>query len=166
MTKTSVIRILGALALAVFVPACHSADRPAAFSARVIGVSDGDTITVLHQGRPEKIRLWGIDCPERGQAFGSRAKDFSSKLAYGKEVRLRPRDRDKYGRTVAEVELPDGRLLNQELVKAGLAWWFRRYAEEDRTLQSLESRAQREKLGLWADGAPQPPWEYRKKGKW
>src|SRR2546422_9117216 len=101
------------------------------FTGKVVGVTDGDTISVMHNGRAEKIRLHGIDCPEKGQAFGQRAKQFTSTLVFGKEVTVTVQDSDKYGRTIGEVTLLDGRVLNHELVKAGLAWWYRKYAPED-----------------------------------
>jgi micrococcal nuclease len=69
----------------------------------------------MHDDRAEKIRLYGIDCPERRQAFGTRAWQFTSSLAFGKEVTVKFRDRDRYGRTVADVLLPDGKSLNHEL---------------------------------------------------
>ncbi len=93
------------------------------FTGRVVGVSDGDTITVLSKGKPVRIRLHGIDCPEKRQAFGNRAKQATSKLVFGQTVTVHVMDKDRYGRTVGEVILPDGRVLNQELVKAGFAWW-------------------------------------------
>ena len=77
------------------------------FSGCVVSISDGDTITVMHSGRGEKIRLYGIDAPEKGQAFGSRAKQFVSVLAFGKVVKVEVKDYDRYGRTVADVILPD-----------------------------------------------------------
>ena len=85
----------------------------------VTGVLDGDTIEVLHNNRAESIRLNGIDCPEKGQAFGKRAKQASSELAFGKEVALQTYGYDKYTRTIGVVLLPDGMNLNQELVKQG-----------------------------------------------
>ncbi len=94
------------------------------FTGRVVGVSDGDTITVLHNGKGERIRLHGIDCPEKRQAFGKRAKQATSRLVYGQTVTVRDMGQDRYGRTVGEVLLPDGRNLNHDLVKAGFAWWF------------------------------------------
>ncbi len=107
------------------------------FSGKVVGVSDGDTITVLNHRAQVKIRLSGIDCPETGQDFGSRAKSVTSELAFGKVVRIHPRDTDRYHRTVADVILPDGRLLNHELVRRGLAWWYRKYAPNDASLSIL-----------------------------
>ncbi len=91
------------------------------FTGRVMGVSDGDTITVLHKGKGERIRLHGIDCPEKRQAFGKRAKQFTSNLVFAKTVTVQILDRDRYGHTVGEVLLADGRSLNRELVRTGFA---------------------------------------------
>ena len=94
------------------------------FSGRVVRVIDGDSIEVLHGGRAEQLRLSGIDCPEMGQAFGRRAKQFTSQLAFGKEVAVKVVEYDRYDRTLGEVTLPDGKDLNRELVRAGYAWWY------------------------------------------
>ena len=114
------------------------------FTGKVVGVADGDTITVMHQGRGERIRLHGIDAPERGQPFTNRAKQFVSDLCYHKEVRVETKGQDRYQRTIAEVILPDGRILNYEIVKAGLAWWFRRYAPNDPTLRGWNSKLEKQ----------------------
>src|SRR5438128_138901 len=121
----------------------------------------------MHNGKAEKIRLHGIDCPEKGQPFGTKAKQFTSSLAFGKGVTVHVKDTDRYGRTVADVILADGRSLNRELVRAGLAWWYRKYAPHDSTLEHLEKGARMAKHGLWADPDPIPPWEWRRgrKGK-
>ncbi len=111
------------------------------FTGRVVGVSDGDTITVLTKGKPVRIRLHGIDCPEKRQGFGTRAKQFTSSLVFGQTVTVHVMDRDRYGRTVGEVLLPDGRTLNRKLVKAGFAWRYRRYARDDKMLKQLEQEA-------------------------
>src|SRR4051812_12714647 len=93
----------------------HAAD----IVAKVVGITDGDTLTVLKSDRTRaKIRLHGIDAPEAGQDFGSRAKQAASDLAFGEAVTIRPHDTDRYGRTVADVVLPDGRSLNRELVES------------------------------------------------
>lgn len=91
----------------------------------------------MHGGRAEKIRLYGVDSPEKGQAFGSRAKQYVSALVFGKEVKVEAQNQDRYGRTVAEVMLPDGRNLNRVIVKAGFAWLFKKYALRDKVLQAL-----------------------------
>lgn len=85
-------------------------------------VIDGDRIEVLHGGRTEQVRLSGIDCPELRQAFGRRAKEFTSQLAFAKEVAIKVPGYDRYDRTIGDVTLPDGKNLNRELVKAGYAW--------------------------------------------
>jgi len=128
---------------------------------RVVGVTDGDTITVLVDGRARVVRLLGIDAPERRQAYGERAKQFTATLAFGKTVRVQLRERDRYERLLAEVFLPDGRSLNQELVRAGYAWWFRRYSR-DPILARLESEARDARRGLWAGRQPVPPWDFRR----
>ncbi len=127
------------------------------FTGRVVGVADGDTITVLTKGKPIRIRLHGIDCPEKRQAFGKRAKQFTSRLTYGKAVTVKDLGQDRYGRTIADVILPDGRVLNQELVKAGFAWMYRRYSN-DQSLSDLEEEARVARRGLWADPHAVPPW--------
>jgi endonuclease YncB( thermonuclease family) len=145
------------LGLIAFVGSSPAAE----FSGKVIGISDGDTITVLRDRSPIKIRLHGIDCPETGQDFGTRAKSFTSELAFGKVVTIRPVDTDRYRRTIAEVVLPDGRILNREIVRAGYAWWYRKYALGDATLERLEREAREARRGLWSQPSPIPPWEWR-----
>ncbi len=83
-------------------------------SGPVAGIIDGETIEVLHNNKAERIRLNGIDCPEKGQAYGQKAKHAASDLAFGKEVTLHTFGKDKYGRTIGEVLLPDGTNVNQE----------------------------------------------------
>ena len=131
------------------------------FSGRVAGVLDGDTIEVLREGKPVRVRLHGIDCPERRQAFGTVARKFTSERAFGKTVTVLVRDRDRYGRTVGEVLLPDDGNLNHELLRAGLAWWYRRFAEDPR-LEQAEAEARQAGRGLWSDPRPVAPWDYRR----
>ena len=143
----------------VCAPIAHAGE----FAGQVVGVTDGDTLTVRKDGVvATKIRLWGIDAPEKRQAFSNSAKRHLSTLAYGKRVKVLVRDTDRYGRTVAEIILADGRNVNQEMVKAGYAWWFRHYAPYDRVLERLEGGARNAKRGLWADPYAVPPWEFRK----
>ena len=132
------------------------------FTGKVVGVSDGDTIKVMRAGRAVKVRFHGIDCPERKQPYGTRAKQYTSEMAFGNEVEVRIKTTDRYGRIVGEVILPDGISLNKELVYVGLAWWYRKYAPNDRTLKALEAGAREAKRGLWADKNPTPPWEWRR----
>jgi endonuclease YncB( thermonuclease family) len=116
----------------------------APFQARVVGVSDGDSVTVLRDDRTQvRIRLFGIDAPEAAQPFGSRAKQLASDLAYRQVVRVEPRTVDRFGRTVANVILPDGRNLNHELVASGWAWWYVKYAPTDQDLALHDQEARR-----------------------
>jgi micrococcal nuclease len=130
------------------------------FTGRVVGVTDGDTLTVLRAGHAEKVRLLGVDSPEKRQAYGDRARRFAADLAFDRIVTVRTTTRDRNRRVLGEVILPDGRSLNRELVRAGYAWWFRRYSR-DAELERLEAEARQARRGLWADEAPEAPWEFR-----
>jgi endonuclease YncB( thermonuclease family) len=137
------------------------------FSGKVVGITDGDTITVLHNGRDERVRLHGIDCPEKGQPYGSKAKQFVSQLVFGKEVTVKDYglDNTRSKRTLGEIVLLDGRVVNEELLRAGLAWWYRKYVPNRLDLAALEEEARNAKRGLWADPHPVPPWCWRKQQK-
>jgi endonuclease YncB( thermonuclease family) len=131
------------------------------FSGQVISVLDGDTIEVLHNQHPERIRLSGIDCPQKGQAYGKKAKQATSELVFGKEVTLQTHGKDKYGRTIADVIMSDGININQMLVKNGWCWWYPKYAPGDTVLEELDREARQAKKGSWADPQPLPPWDWR-----
>ncbi len=118
------------------------------FTGPIISVLDGDTLEVLHNQHPERIRLDSSDCPEKGQAFGQRAKQAASDIAFGKEVTLQTHGHDKYGRILGDVILPDGLNLNQELVKQGWCWSYRKYAPGDAVLEELEKNARAAQKGL------------------
>jgi micrococcal nuclease len=128
----------------------------------VVGVSDGDTITVLHDGKGEKIRLFGIDTPKKGQAFGNKAKQFTSQMVYGKTVEVKTKDIDRYGRTVALIDV-NGQSLNEELIKNGFAWVYRKYCIETfcEDWFNFEIAARYGKIGIWSESNPIPPWEFR-----
>jgi endonuclease YncB( thermonuclease family) len=132
------------------------------WSGMVVGVSDGDTITVLHEGKGEKIRLYGIDAPEKGQAFSKRAKQFTSQMVYGKTVEVETKETDRYGRSVVLISV-DGQSLNEALIKNGFAWVYRKYCKETfcEDWLDLEIVARYGKIGLWGDPNPIPPWEFR-----
>jgi endonuclease YncB( thermonuclease family) len=129
------------------------------FTARVVGVGDGDTITVLRNRAEVRVRIHGIDCPELHQAFGRKAKEFTSRMVFGHDVQVALVTTDKYDRIVGRVSV-DGRGLGLELVRAGLAWHFTRYSN-DSILATAEREARAARRGLWADDNPVPPWEYR-----
>jgi micrococcal nuclease len=131
-----------------------------AWSGQVVGVADGDTISVMHRGKAEKVRLYGVDCPEHGQDYANRSKRFTSDMVYGKVVEVRQVDLDRYGRTVGWVSI-DGKSLNKELLKNGLAWWYARYAPNERELSLLEAEARQKKIGIWSHPHPIPPWDFR-----
>lgn len=133
-----------------------------AWNGRVVGIADGDTITVLHDSRPERIRLYGIDCPERRQAYGKKAQQFTAKRVYKQVVEVHPFDVDQYGNTVAIVRMK-GSILNEELIRLGLAWVYTWYCNLGicRKWEGLMSEARSSRRGLWADRNPIPPWAYR-----
>ena len=134
-----------------------------AWSGKVVGVIDGDSITVLHDGRQEQIRLWGIDCPEKHQDFGSKAKSTTSILVVAKVVEVDPVTADRYGRTVAFVRVADT-LVNEELIRQGLAWVFTRYCDRPicQEWKALEEEARKARRGLWSMPKPVAPWEFRR----
>ncbi len=148
--------------LFLFTPFVESATFP--FTGKVVAVLDGDTIEVLHHGKAERIRLNGVDSPEKKQPFGQKAKRLTSSIAFGKTVVVVPTQKDRYKRTVGDVFLPNGVNLSYELVRAGLAWWYRKYSD-DVVLGVLELEAQLARRGLWSDPHPVPPWEYRRPSK-
>ncbi len=158
---------LGALFALAFVAGLVSC-RPSAgrepFEAKVVGVADGDSLTVLDGTTQVRVRLHGIDCPERGQAFGSAARRLASSLAFGKTVTVKGRGRDRYGRLLGEVVLPDGRSLNRELVAAGMAWHYTRYSD-DEALAKAERQARKARVGIWSEPDPVAPWSFRAAGR-
>ena len=103
----------------------------ATFTGRVVGISDGDTVSVLREGKAVKVRLYGIDTPEKKQPFGTQARQTASALAFQQEVTVTVKATDRYGRLVGEVRLPDGQSLNASMVSAGMAWWYRPYAPNE-----------------------------------
>ena len=131
---------------------------------RVVRVSDGDTFTGLDaENRQVKIRLHGVDAPETGQPFGNVSKKALADLIAEKVVSVEEVDRDRYGRVVGRVTI-GGKLVNAEMVRAGLAW---RYVQFDRRNEfgAIEEDARRHRRGLWADAHPVAPWEWRKTEK-
>lgn len=134
----------------------------------VVGVSDGDTLTLLTSTEREvRVRLSGIDAPEKRQIFGERAKRELSDLAFGRSVIAECPKIDRYGRSICVVTV-DGTDVGLEQIKNGMAWWYRQY-EREQTIENrrqyedaeLNSRARR--IGLWSEARPIPPWEWRRK---
>lgn len=130
---------------------------------KAIGIIDGDTTLVLMQNEPTKIRLWGIDAPEKGQPFSTKAKKALSDLIYGKLVSLDIKGKDKYGRFIAIIYNDRGLNINVELVERGLAWWYKHFAPDASELRQAERIAKDRKIGIWSTQAlPTPPWDWRK----
>jgi len=131
-------------------------------TARVISVTDGDNLTVLDPDNKQVlIRLQGLDCPELEQPFGEQAKAFTSNQCFGRIITYQMVGLDKFDRTIAIVYLEDGRELNLELLKAGLAWHLKRYLDRPAYAEA-EQEARQAGIGLWADKDPTPPWEWRR----
>jgi micrococcal nuclease len=148
------------LLLFLSLPLSSQANDPQSFTGKVVGISDGDTISVMCGDWVVIVRLYGIDCPKLGQPFGKWAEKFTSNLTLGKEVEVRVRDTDMYGRIIGEVILPNGKNLSHELVMVGMAWWDRKHFPTYSILGALEWLAQVGRLGLWVDENCVPPWEW------
>jgi micrococcal nuclease len=132
---------------------------------KVVKIKDGDTLELLSPDHQNiTVRLAEIDCPEKSQAFGQAAKQFTADLCFGKMVKLVGNQHDRYGRTVGQIVLEDGRNVNYEIVKNGYAWQYRAYSK-DMELAVLEQHARENHLGLWQDTNPTPPWNFRKEEK-
>ena len=129
---------------------------------KTVQIYSGDTIEILVDQNPVRVHMYGIDCPEGYQAFALEAKEYTSKLAYGKVVTIHVTNSDRRGGKIGTVMLPGEKSLNCELIKAGLAWWNQYSAPDDRILQALEKSARNSRVGLWSDPDPVPPWEYKK----
>ena len=132
----------------------------------VIAVSDGDTLTVRGDDRAFTIRLAGIDAPEKRQRFGDKARRFAVSRVLGKEVRVEAAGTDRYGRIIGKVHY-DGGCLNEELIRSGFAWVYRRYCKDPVCAEwmGLERAAAQARLALWSDSHPIAPWEFRHRGK-
>lgn len=132
------------------------------FGGEVVGVLEGSNIEVVRLGKVERIRLHGLDCPEKGQPYGDEVKPAISALVFAMKVTVEPHGKDKYRRIIADVLLADGTNVNHTLVKEGRCWWSRRTAPNNAELERLELEAREAKAGLWEDPEPIPPWEFRK----
>ncbi len=137
---------------------------------RIIGVADGDTVTLLDASKQQhKIRLSGIDAPEKAQPFGQRSKQHLADLAHGREVIADCGKVDRYQRRVCKILL-NGRDLNLQQIEVGLAWWYRKYLSEQQlfdrsSYEAAESLARNDRRGLWRDSDPMPPWDWRKSSR-
>lgn len=146
-------------------PKQQEAGYPQTWEGVVVKVLDGDSLRIQRGGKIEEIRLYGIDAPEYRQAYSNKARQYVRRMVDGQEVAVEKMDVDRYGRIVALVTLKD-RLVNRELVEAGLAWYYPRYCRWQPLcgeLAQLEARARRQGRGLWRDHDPVPPWEWKRR---
>ncbi len=128
----------------------------------VVAVSSGDTFTIqIGDGKLFKVRLMEVDAPEPSQAFGRQARLFTENLLMGNKVSVQFDTIDKYKRLIGKATLSDGRIVNQELLRQGLAWHYRVHSPENENFRELEYRAWKTKAGLWIDPSASPPWKYR-----
>ena len=133
-------------------------------SGYVVKIIDGDTYDILLNGKQTRVRMFGIDAPERGMDFYRVSKEYLGELCMDQVIRLEVVNTDRYGRMVAKSFLSDGRELGAEMIRAGLAWHFKRYSD-DESLAKLETAARENNIGLWKAKSPTPPWTYRKRKK-
>ena len=136
------------------------------FTGKVINIRTGDTLSVFRNGRAVQVHLYGVVCPERSQAFGSQARQFTRDVAFRQTVAVAvdavaTNATERRGQLIAAVQLPNGMDLSQALVQAGYAWHDTRYAPQDKRLAQLEAEARAAQRGLWAEANPVPPWEWR-----
>ncbi len=164
-------KISTAFLLLLFLFACGEGNKkekietnlPLTFEGKVTGIKDGDTYKVFYNGSEQTIRLAHIDCPEKKQPFGSKAKQFASDICFGKYVTVKSEGKkDRYKRIIAEIILQDDTNLNKELVKNGLAWHFKKYSD-NQEYSELEISSRDKKNGLWSEPNPTAPWDWRKK---
>lgn len=149
------------LTIVFLVLAINTSSLAATLTGKIIRVLDGDTIEVLDNKIPIRVRLADIDCPEKKQPFGNAAKKFVLDAAAHKIVTVNTRNKDRYGRTIGEVILPNGDSLNRLLISHGYAWHYKKYSK-DPSLAKLENQARRSKVGLWNDKNPIAPWTWRR----
>jgi len=141
--------------------ACQQPVQPNA-DGKVVKVADGDTFTLLDKNNKQiRVRLHGIDAPERGQDFGNVAREKLSELVFGKEVIIEKKDTDRYGRMIAIVYVNDTISVNERMLQEGLAWHYKEY-DNNEAWAELEKQAKREKRGLWRQPKAIAPWQWRK----
>ena len=156
------------LCLTLLLSSCFSTQQdgsmpPCDYQVKVVGISDGDTFRGLTNDNTEiRYRVYGIDAPEKKQAYGEKSKQYLSSLIYGKTVGIKVKqERDIYGRPVVIVFTPDGKDISAEMLKAGMAWHYFKY-DNTSEYKDLEQEARRAKIGLWQDKNPIEPWVFRK----
>lgn len=169
MMLSLLYRFILLLLLCPLVSACPPAieEPPATLNGKVIGVKDGDTIDILYNNKKLTIRLAHIDCPEKKQPYGQAAKKFLSDRCIGQTVTIQHHNEyDRSKRLIGEVISAPGENLNKALVKAGLAWHFKKYST-NQEYAALEQAARKQRIGLWSEPNPVAPWDWRgRKVEW
>lgn len=145
---------------AIFLASIAVSHACADFTGEVVGVTDGDTVTVLRDREQVKVRLAEIDAPEKAQPFGQRSRQSLAALVFWRNVLVVEQGKDRYGRTVGRLRVGDLD-ANEEQIRTGMAWVYDRYVK-DRSLYELQDEARASRIGLWGDPEPVPPWEWRK----
>lgn len=149
---------LAVILLVVLFPLICSAQR---FTARVVSISDGDTFTVVNKDNLQlKVRIFGIDAPEKKQAYGNKSKEFLSSIIFGKTITLDVQSKDRYGRFLAYVYSPEGKDVSLLMIHEGMAWHFTKY-DSNEVYEAAQNLAKKAKRGLWADPSPIAPWDFR-----
>ena len=137
---------------------------------QVIKVSDGDTLNIQKVengkfvGEMLRIRMYGMDAPEKTQDYGSESRQALEKLVTGKNLSVEVKNKDRYGRTVAII-YANGKNVNEEMVKTGNAWWYQEYAKKDMQFEEYQKNAKQKKLGIFSRKGYTEPWNYRKEKK-
>lgn len=147
------------LPLLVMSATCYADSSQESYLAQVISIADGDTIVVLRQSQQIRVRLAEIDAPEKNQPWSNKSKLALGTKIFGEEVALQVSSKDRYGRSIAWIEL-DGREINREMVRDGHAWAYRRYLVTQDLLEE-ETAAKERQVGLWSLAHPIPPWQWR-----
>lgn len=135
--------------------------KPSEDTYKVLYVSDGDTVVVEDHGDKRKLRLYGIDAPEKTQEYGLESKEYLHRKINGKYIHIDFISKDRYGRDISIIYL-DNENINELMVREGYAWWYKDYAKNDLKYMNNEKKAREEKKGLWSKKNPVPPWDYRK----
>jgi len=132
-------------------------------TAKVVGVKDGDTVVVLDSlNNQTTLRLAEVDCPEKDQPFGTKAKQFTSDQIYRKQIKYIVTDIDRYGRSIAKIYYDDNKYLSAEIIKNGFGWQYKKYSTS-KDLANFENSARLQKVGLWYDKNPLAPWDWRRR---
>jgi micrococcal nuclease len=133
------------------------------YTGKVIGIKDGDTVVVLDSlNYQTTLRLAEVDCPEKSQAFGTKAKQFTSDEIYLKQIKYIVTDIDKYGRSIAKIYYDNNKYLSEEIIRNGFGWQYKKYSTS-KLLAKLEEEARKNKKGLWIDPNPIYPSDWRRK---